>query len=158
MNETRSRTEEHRRGGGRRFGLLAGLALGAALSAACSDSTGVKNDVIQVTDQMCPSTQVPVCTDASAMDVARDVASDGSARSIPALENTAARTAIAARLTDVNTALTAGNITKTRTALNSARAAVDAAREQLASFGGDAPDLDSIELLLDHLASVVGAS
>jgi hypothetical protein len=159
MDDTRCRTGEYSRGARRRFGLLAGLVAGAVLSAACSDSTGVKNDdQIVVTDQMCPSTQVPVCTDAAVMDVARDVASDGSGRSVLALENTAARTAIAERLTDLNTALAAGNVTKTRKALASARTALDAARGQLASFGGDAPDLDSIELLLDHVASVVGAS
>jgi hypothetical protein len=159
MDDTRCRTGEYSRGARRRFRLLAALAAAAVLSTACSDSTGPKkDDQIVVTDDMCPGTPVPVCTDAAVMDVARDVASDGSGRSVLALENTAAQTAIAARLTDLNTALAGGNVTKTRKALTSARAAVDAARAQLASFGGDAPDLDSIELLLDHVASVVGAS
>jgi hypothetical protein len=155
MDDTRCRTGDYGRGARRRFRLLAGLVAAAVLSTACSDSTGVDKQIV-VTDEMCPGTPVPVCTDAAVMDVARDVASDGSGRSVLALENTAAQTAIAEKLTDLNTALAGGNVTKTRKALASARTAVGAARAQLASFGGDAPDLDSIELLLDHVASVVG--
>ena len=155
MDDTRGRTEEHHGGRRPRSGFPAGLVVAAVLGTACSDSTAPKPDVA---DLMCASAQVAACSDATVMAVARDVASDGSGRSVPALENAAARTAIAARLTDLNTALAAGNITKTRAALTGARAALDAARAQLASFGGDAPDLASIELLLDHVAGVVGAS
>jgi hypothetical protein len=138
--------------------LLVGLIV-AAIVGACSDSTGVEQQKkIEDPDQMCPGTQVPVCTSDAVMSVARDVASDGSSRSVPALENTAARTALAASLTELSSALNAGNVTKTRKALQSARTALDAARAQLASFGGDAADLGAVELLLDHVAVGAGTS
>jgi ABC-type transporter Mla subunit MlaD len=105
---------------------------------------------------MCGSAQVTFCTDDATKVAAKDGGSDASTRSTPALENAAARTAIAASLADLNSALAGGNITKAREALNSARAALAGARAQVASFGGDAADLGSIELLLDHIDRVTG--
>jgi hypothetical protein len=155
MDHTAGRTEERSRGGRWPFGVLAGLALGTV--AACSDSTGPKDDQVVQTDLMCSSAQVPLCTEGAARGIAQDATSDARSRSLPALENAAGRSALDATLADLSSALSAGNVTKTRAALSRSRTALDAARAQLSSFGGDAADLGAVELLLDHVAAKVGS-
>jgi hypothetical protein len=159
MDHTRRRTEERGTGGCRRLGSLVGLLLGAVLATACSDSTGPtqNNNQNLVTELTCPATQVRLCTDAAARSVAQDAASDGLTRSMLGLENAAARTAITERLGQLNSAIGAGNVTRTRTALADTRTAVEAARAQSGGFPGDAADLAAIELLLDYIASLVAS-
>jgi hypothetical protein len=105
----------------------------------------------------CPSANVPVCTSGTGA-TARDVVSDASGRSTPALENTAARTALTTNLGQLDAAIGGGNITDARAALTRAREAITTARGQLANFAGDAADLAAIELILDQIAPLIGVS
>ena len=105
----------------------------------------------------CPSANVPVCTPATAT-AARDVTSDASSRSTPALENTTARSALGTNLGQLDAALANGNITDARAALGRVREAITAARAQLTQFPGDAADLTAIELQMDQVAPLIGTS
>ena len=138
-------------------GRLAAAALGVAACMACSDSTGPPPPPA---DEVCPSAPVPLCSsaNAAAAAAARDGASDAAGRSVPALDNAAARTALGARLNQLESALAAGNVTRGREALRQLREALAAARGQLGSFPGDAADLMAIELALDQVAPLLGTS
>jgi hypothetical protein len=129
---------------------IVGLGVWAVVGAGCRDP-------VEVVDEMCPEAQVTLCSDPTAKAAAQEGGSDVSARSTPALENAAARQALAASLVELNTALGAGNITKSRNALGESRRALATAQTQLSTFAGDAADLGAIELLLDHVASLIGS-
>jgi hypothetical protein len=135
---------------------LAVAALGAAC-VACGDSTAPPRPD---PDEVCPSAPVPLCNGANAVAVAaaRDGASDAAGRSVSALDNAAARAALASRLTQLESALAAGNVTRGREALRQSREALAAARGQLTAFPGDAADLAAIELALDQVALLLGTS
>jgi hypothetical protein len=156
MNDTRCTTVEGRRRIDRHTALLAGLVAWVVGTTACSDSTGPEPPP-PPPDVTCPGAQVRACDDAT-RSVALDGTADASRRSAPALENAAARTAVESSVDRLNTSLAAGNITKALAALADSRRAVEAARSQLGTFVGDAADLGAIELLLDHVASLIGGS
>jgi hypothetical protein len=135
---------------------LAAAALGAACIA-CGDSpTQLQQQ--EPPPLTCPSAGVPLCSSPAATAAARDGTSDAAARSTAALENTTARAALATNLGQLDAALGTQNITNARAALGRVRDAISAGRGQLNQFPGDAPDLAAIELLLDQVAALLGAS
>jgi hypothetical protein len=157
MNETRGRTERRRRTTPYAAWIV-GLGVWAIAGTGCSGDGPTPPPPPPPADLMCSSAQVTYCTDEAMKVATQDGGSDVSSRSTPALENAAARTALATSLGQLNTALIGGNITKARATLGEARRALETARTQLDAFAGDAADLAAIELLLDHVALVVGAS
>ena len=135
------------------------VTLGFAASLACGGGDKVSGPTTQTntnTDLTCPSANVPLCTSASGAAVARDGTSDASTRSVAALENGTAKTALTASLTQLDAALVAQNVTNARAAVTASRNALTAARTQSGSFPGDAADLDVIELMLDYVGTLTG--
>lgn len=115
---------------------------GAVLVLACSDSTDVRAG-------LCPDADVPLCTSGdSTRAVIRPMTSDAGTRSLSALGNEAARTAIGTELTAIGAAIAAGNVADANAAVDRATAALATARQSLATHPGDAPDLAAIELAL----------
>jgi hypothetical protein len=153
MNETRRRTEE-RAWIGRHRGRVAALALAAAMTVACGGETPDPDPIGPVVerDLMCPSAQVPLCSDQGATDAARDGSSDAVTRSVAAIENAAGRASLDVSLRELESAIAAKNITKARAALAKSRTALATAGGQPA----DAPDLGAIELLLDYIDPLIG--
>jgi hypothetical protein len=160
MDDTRCRTEDLRfaqavgpRGQWviRHAALVAALSAWAGVASGCGDKQDKITEVER--DQMCPSAQAQLCSNAAAAAAAREASSDATSRSVPALENATARAALASSLAQLDAALVAGNITKARAALIDSRTALGAAGGQ----PGDAPDLGAIELLLDHVAPLIGS-
>lgn len=106
--------------------------------------------------QQCPSTPVPLCTDAVAATAVRAAAADAELRLVPALESASSRDAFAQRLAVVAARLGSGDVSGARSALVAARGALTDSRAQLSTHPGDAADLAAIELTLDQVAAVLG--
>src|SRR5688500_12743123 len=81
------------------------LAAAVALGAACLACGDGPNEVEK--DEVCPTAPVPLCSPAMAAVVAaaRDGLSDASGRSVPAIENATAKTALTASLGQLQGAL-----------------------------------------------------
>lgn len=142
---------------GRRVGLVVGIAVCLATGSGCGGdgATPPPPPPPPSQDLVCPSSGVPLCGNANAAVTVRDAVSDAITRSAPALENATARAALLTNLGQLEANLAAGvmNITKARIAYTATRAAIPGASSQ----GPDAPDLGAIELLLDHIAPLIGS-
>lgn len=121
-------------------------AVAALAIAACSESAAPS-------ELTCPSAAVPLCAkEDSTVAAVASVTTDAGTRSLGALANPAARTALATELAAIDAAIDARNVTQARAAVERTRTALASAREQLSTHPGDAPDLAAIELALVQVA------
>jgi hypothetical protein len=118
---------------------FAGLLVGVA---ACRDSIGPE-------PLTCTNAAVPFCTEPpEAKAAVVEATSDAQTRSVGALKNGSAAQALSLNLMDLSTALSAGEISRARSALARSRQELEKGRGQLSTYPGDAPDLTAIELAL----------
>lgn len=128
---------------------VSALVLGVA-AAGCSDGTAPQPDLV------CPSASVPLCTRSDSVGVViLPAANDARTRSVSALKNVAQAARLATELSRISEALKAGNVTLVKGGLRAAREVLVAARQQLGSYPGDAPDLAAVELALIQIERAV---
>ena len=122
----------------------------AAATPGCSDASAPRADLF------CPGAGVALCAKSdSVRSVVLPAVNDARLRNVGALKNATQAARLGGELRLLEDALRAGNVTAADAALRAASDAIGAARPQLATYPGDAPDLAAVELALIQIARAI---
>jgi hypothetical protein len=122
--------------------------------AACSSSPTSNNPPALT----CPSAAVPLCSNATQAAAIKASAADATTRLLPSL-STSTRTQVSGPLGDLQTALQAGDVTASRTAITALSTALAPLRTAaLSPVSSDLATLDAIGLTMLRSSESVGGS